>query len=835
MVSQSRWPREGISFAAAAALASALIVGLPGTGARGEAAAAACDLRDYKALSGLTATAVPGGIALTWEGDKGQELRLRLAVANGTPGIEELAVRSAGAGWTTVVRNARPDFKVVSGLRRITNQQLDPLAGIGVPITKAIVDKYKWEAFWDAPLNVPGGESAHNNTTPPQRGVLDQPGLPRKADEVHRAAVVYHVEGCSVKTNGQRVEVSFPGVQLGVFSGRLQFTIYRGTNLIRQEIVATTDEPSVAYKYDAGLQGVAIQPSSRLVWRNESNQWDDYRLGSEPNAGPVTLRTSNRLVALEVAGASLAVFPPPHNFFWARETSYNLGYNWYQKDSPASFAFGVRQPEHEVSVEEAGRGGEESSQNFALRSARPGTWQRMPVYLYPRAEDGHATIDAALAYTRGDRFKALPGYQVMATHFHMGLVRQARRSGNLDGQVPDLEVMKAAGITIVAPIDGGSTFAPPPTSGNPPGVDDPKWFKWTRGLGALPEAETQATAAAGGGRGRGGAAGGRGGGDPLKTLADYYETARRHSDKRFLVMPNAEILRGEVSRSLGGHSDLLLSHPVFWVQGRASGQPLVEKHPTYGKVYHVGTTADMMEMARLEGILIYMPHPQSKGSTGFPDAIKDTPHFIDEHYRGIGFRWGMGLDGSEQRLCEYRCLPLLDDMNNWVADKPTPPKYIQAISEFYQQGFGDDIYANNPVNYVKLDEMPGASDWSPIINSMTAGDYFVTSGEVLIPSYAVRGAGARRTIVADVEWTFPLEFVEVVWGDGEKTDRQIIPATDFPALGKHHFEIPFDVANKKWVRFAAWDSAGNGAMVQPIKLTEQPGAARPRAAASGVR
>ena len=58
----------------------------------------------------------------------------------------------------------------------------------------------------------------------------------------------------------------------------------------------------------------------------------------------------------------------------------------------------------------------------------------------------------------------------------------------------------------------------------------------------------------------------------------------------------------------------------------------------------------------------------------------------------------------------------------------------------------------------------------------------------------------------------------MVWGDGVKTDRQIISATDLPPFGKHHFQIPFDATGKKWVRFAAWDSAGNGAMVQPVKL-----------------
>ena len=126
-------------------------------------------------------------------------------------------------------------------------------------------------------------------------------------------------------------------------------------------------------------------------------------------------------------------------------------------------------------------------------------------------------------------------------------------------------------------------------------------------------------------------------------------------------------------------------------------------------------------------------------------------------------------------------------MNNWIADQPTPPKYIQAITETYQQGPGDDIYANSPV---QLREAGHAArqhdDWSPIIDAMKRGDYFWTSGEVLIPTYAVQGTGAKRTIAADVEWTFPLDFVEVVWGDGEKTDRQIIPATDLPPFGRKH-------------------------------------------------
>jgi hypothetical protein len=132
------------------------------------------------------------------------------------------------------------------------------------------------------------------------------------------------------------------------------------------------------------------------------------------------------------------------------------------------------------------------------------------------------------------------------------------------------------------------------------------------------------------------------------------------------------------------------------------------------------------------------------------------------------------------------------------------------------------------VNYVKIGAVPPPGGWGPIVDAMKTGNYFVTSGEVLIQSYSVEGTGARRTISAEVEWTFPLEFVEVVWGDGQRTGRQMISAADLPPFGRHQFRIPLDTAGKKWVRFAAWDSAGNGAMVQPVKLTDAaPAAGRP--------
>ena len=754
-----------------------------------------CSLAAYKPATGLTATVAGDVLTLNWEADQGQEIRLRLAIDSGTPIIRELAVRRRGGQWGVLAANAKPEFRVVSGFRRMTNQQMVPLREHGVRITDDIINEKKWDAFWDAPLDLspptargPGGPGGRGGAAPggrggaapagrggaapsgpavtdpadpafqgggnppPAAGVSSQPGLPRKPQEIRRATATYRATSCEVKNDGGRLEVSFPGMTLGVFSGRLQFTVYKGSSLLRLESIAKTEESSVAYKYDAGLAGLPLEATTRIVWRDLSNLWQELHLGGAANEAPVGLKTSNRLLVAENAHGAIAAFPPPHTFFWTREVETNLGYSWYRKDAGNTFAFGIQQPEREEE--------ERYLANFALYSAPPGSWQRMAAYFVVSSEPATATFDRAMAFTRGDRYKPLPGYQVMASHFHMNLAQRLREAGSLDIRLPDLDALKATGVNIVSPTDRPN------------------------------------------------------GADRLDVLYDYYEAARRHSDKNFLIMPNEE-----ASGILGGHWDVLISKPLFWVRQRPEGKPLVETHPKFGKVYWTGNEADIMEMMRRENALIFMPHPRTKGSTGYPDAIKDMAQFRDPQYAGVGWRWGMGLDLSERRLSDYRVMPLLDDMNNWVADTALPLKYIHAITETYEKKPGDDIYANNPVSYIKLDKLPPVDDMTPVINAIKQGAFFVTSGEVLISSYAVQGTGRQRTIAADVEWTFPLEFVEVVWGDGQKTDRQIIPATHLPAFGRQRFEIPFDATGKKWVRFAVWDSAGNGAAVQPVRVT----------------
>jgi hypothetical protein len=380
-----------------------------------------CSLAAYKAGPGLIAAVAGDALAVTWDGDRNQELRLRFTIDGGTPTIQELAVRRKGAAWGAVATNVTPEFRVVSGRRRMDREAEEGLRENGIAeITPEVFEKNQWDPFWDAPLNIPG--------TADERRTL---GLPRKPEEVHRGTAKYQAQGCEVTTDGTHLMVTFPGVTLGVFAGQLQYTVYRGSNLIQQEVIAKTELNSVAYKYDAGLKGLAVGVGSRLVWRDPTNSPQNYWFGGAVNEREAPLKTANRLLIAERGKAgSIAAFPPPHNFFWARESDANLGYNWYRKDSDTSFSFGIRQAENEEAQNIKG--------NFALYSARPGTLQHMPVFFYVSADPAEQTRESVLAFTHGDHYKPIAGYKVMSHHYHMNFGRRLMGAGSADAEIPDL-------------------------------------------------------------------------------------------------------------------------------------------------------------------------------------------------------------------------------------------------------------------------------------------------------------------------------------------------------------------------------------------------------------
>ena len=79
----------------------------------------------------------------------------------------------------------------------------------------------------------------------------------------------------------------------------------------------------------------------------------------------------------------------------------------------------------------------------------------------------------------------------------------------------------------------------------------------------------------------------------------------------------------------------------------------------------MGSAADELEMLKAENGLVWQAHPRTKGSSGYPDATRETEHFRSDRFLGGAFQ-SLPVDLSESRLCEVRCLGTLDDMNNWA-------------------------------------------------------------------------------------------------------------------------------------------------------------------------
>lgn len=683
---------------------------------------AACDWKTYRPIAGVQASAEGEGVAITWTGERNEMLRLRLGVEEGQPVVRELAVRAAGRAWARLGSSLTPVFGSVSGVRRTAH---------GLP------DELRWYAFWDAPLSVPGSG--------------DQPGLPRKPEEIQRSTARFASTGCEVRSEGARVEVTFDGAEMPPFRGGLRYTVYRGSNLLRQELVAKTDQPSVAYIYSGGVGGLAVSDLSAMVWRDGAGNTQRFGLGGEPDRDPVVLRARNRLAIAEERDGSIGVFPPPHQFFFAREIETNPGYLWYRKSGANKYEIGVRQSENAEGYNPVWR-----QRVWALYNAPPGTEQHMPVYFYLSAGNAAQTREAVLAYTHGDRYQPLAGYQVMATHFHTAFTKELEDSGSLDTLPQWIPAMRALGINIAHIFDFHG-------DGHPSDTGEVR----------------------------------------LKELDDYFAACRRHSDRNFLIVPGEE-----ANAYFGGHYNILFPHPVYWTHRRAAGQQFSEQDPRRGSVFHVANAEDLFELMKREGAVVWQTHPRTKGSTGFPDEIRAKEYFRSPQWLGAAFK-ALPVDLSQKRLCEARCFGTLDDINNWAG-----PKYMVGEVDTYKKYSDYDLYGDFNVNYVKLDRLPPAADWSPLVSALRAGEFFVTTGEVLIRNFR---AGPDK-VSAEVEWTFPLEFAEAVWGDGRQTGRMLAPGQSYGPFGRSRIEIPVQLKGKRWVRFAVWDSAGNGAFTQPLWL-----------------
>src|SRR5262249_5302015 len=64
---------------------------------------------------------------------------------------------------------------------------------------------------------------------------------------------VFALKSARVATAGDRVDVAFDGLQMGIFEGTIHFRFFPGSRLVQQFASMTTAVPDTAYFYDAGL------------------------------------------------------------------------------------------------------------------------------------------------------------------------------------------------------------------------------------------------------------------------------------------------------------------------------------------------------------------------------------------------------------------------------------------------------------------------------------------------------------------------------------------------------------------------------------------------------
>jgi hypothetical protein len=575
-----------------------------------------------------------------------------------------------------------------------------------------------------------------------------------------------------VASKGHRATISIGDVTIGPFVGELRLTLYRGANLVHLETVVHTQEDRRAILYDTGF-ALPSASKTRFAWVDTEGKLQRQEVSA--NATDRHLAVRHRALIAETAAGSVACFPPPHQFFFPRDLTDNLKTVWYGREHrglDARFGFGIRQAE---------RGGGSFVPWF---NAPPGTDQRLGVFYLLSNGDAERVLRETLRYTHGDRYPGLPGYHTFTSHWHMATTMAAleEKSKGVPRTIPDsVRMFKDMGVEIahLAEFHG---------DGHP---QDP---------GPLRLHEMQA----------------------------MFAECKRLSDGELLVLPGEEanIALGQARPGMeAGHWLYLFPKPVYWTTKRGPSQPFVEDQASMGRVYHVGNGDDMVKLLETEGGLAWTSHARIKGSSWTPDFFRTQPFYKSRLWLGAAWK-AMPADLSFDKL-GMRGLNLLDDMANW-GDK----KYLPGEVDVFKIDHTHELFGHMNINYIRLepDRVPRFDEsWQPVLDSLRAGRFFVTTGEVLIPEFTVNGQPSGSSIVPKprepvevrfrLSWTFPLRYIEIISGDGTQVFRDRIDLSDTGSFGEHNLAHKLDLTGRTWVRLEAWDVATDGAFTQPVWLT----------------
>src|SRR5205823_1008144 len=129
-------------------------------------------------------------------------------------------IRSIQVNGAAVIENARPFYQCTTGKRR---------GG--------------WDEFFDLPPSHPDGTRSYSSEL--------------------------RLQSARATTIGDRLEIAFDTLHMGIFEGSVRYIIFPGSRLIEQVAVMTTSEPDTAWFYDAGMR-MSVAANRRTGGNTES-------------------------------------------------------------------------------------------------------------------------------------------------------------------------------------------------------------------------------------------------------------------------------------------------------------------------------------------------------------------------------------------------------------------------------------------------------------------------------------------------------------------------------------------------------------------------------------
>ena len=365
-------------------------------------------------------------------------------------------------------------------------------------------------------------------------------------------------------------------------------------------------------------------------------------------------------------------------------------------------------------------------------NAPPGRPQRMGVFFLVSSGAPDAALADVLRYTNGDRFRALAGYKTLSTHWHLADTVQAMANG-FDWTPPFKPVLKAMGVDASMIMDFHG-------DGHPDDLTDLR----------------------------------------LDELHAYFARSRAVGSG-FPADPG----RGS-QRASGRTLDARVSEAGVLVHGPARRTARSSRqHPKYGTVYSVGRRERDVRPRAARGRLHV---PDASADEGIDRVSGQDPGdrltSAIASYLGAGWK-ALPSDLSSPRLGD-RAFDLLDELNNQGLRKR-----LLGEVDVFQFDHTHELYAHMNINYIKLDRLPG-------VRSM--GRRAGAAGQGRLLHDHRRSAPARResrVVVAPArswrrvraQWTFPLRFAEIVWGDGQTTHREVIELADTREFGNRAVRV----------------------------------------------